>query len=199
MRARARTPRDERHATGSARSTVDALEANEATRPATDFLADVCVRWEAAALAAEPLGVRVALVRQAFVLARDATVLRLMALPFRLFLGGRIGSGRQWFSWVHVDDLVVIYRLALTDPSLAGAINAAAPEPCRQAELAAALGRTLHRPSWLPVPGWAIRLVLRGQATLILDSRRVVPARAMALGFAFRHPTLGEALADVLG
>ena len=122
-----------------------------------------------------------------------------MALPFRLFLGGRIGSGRQWFSWVHVDDLVGIYRLALTDPSLTGPINAAAPEPCRQAELAAALGRTLHRPSWLPAPAGAIRLALRGQATLILGSRRVVPARAIALGFPFRHPTLDEALADALG
>jgi uncharacterized protein len=177
----------------------DAEPADETAEPATDFLADVCVRWEAAARAAEPLGVRVTLVRQAFVLARDATVLRLMTLPFRLFLGGRVGSGRQWFSWIHVDDLVGIYRLALTDPSLAGPINAAAPEPCRQADFATALGRTLHRPSWLPVPAWAIRLVLRAQATLILDSRRVVPARAMALGFAFRHPTLDEALADVLG
>ncbi len=177
----------------------DAEPADETTEPATDFLADVCVRWEAAALAAEPLGVRVAIVRQAIVLARDATVLRLIALPFRLFLGGRIGSGRQWFSWIHVDDLVGIYRLALTDPSLAGPINAAAPEPCRQAELAAVLGRTLHRPSWLPAPAWAIRLGLRGQAILILGSRRVVPARAIVLGFGFRHPTLDEALADVLG
>jgi hypothetical protein len=177
----------------------DAEPADEATQPATDFLAAVCVRWEAAAVAAEPLGVRVAIVRHAFVLASDATVLRLMALPFRLFLGGRIGSGRQWFSWIHVDDLVAIYRLALADPSLAGPINAAAPEPCRQAELAAALGRALRRPSWLPVPAWAIRLALQGQATLILDSRRVVPARAIALGFPFRHPTLDEALEDVLG
>jgi len=176
----------------------DAEPADESTEPATDFLADVGLRWEAAARAAEPLGVRVAIVRQAFVLASDATVLRLMALPFRLFLGGRIGSGRQWFSWIHVDDLVGIYRLALIDTALTGPINAAAPEPCRQAELAAALGRALHRPSWLPVPAWAIRLALRGQATLILDSRRVAPARAVAAGFRFRHPGLDAALADVL-
>jgi len=176
----------------------DAEPADETTEPATDFLADVCRRWEAAARAAEPLGVRVVITRHAIVLAPDATILRLMALPFRLFLGGRIGSGRQWFSWIHVDDLVGIYRLALTDPDLAGPVNAAAPEPCRQAELATALARALHRPAWLPAPAWAIRLVLRGQATLILGSRRVVPARALALGFSFRHPSLEEALADVL-
>jgi uncharacterized protein (TIGR01777 family) len=177
----------------------DTEPADETTQPADDFLADVGLRWEAAARAAEPLGVRVALIRQAFVLASDATVLRLMALPFRLFLGGRIGSGRQWFTWIHVDDLVGIYRLALTDPSLAGPINAAAPEPTRQAGLAAALGRALHRPSWLPVPAWALRLALRGQATLLLGSRRVVPARAIAAGYRFEHPTLDEALGDVLG
>lgn len=176
----------------------DAEPADETTTPATDFLADVCVRWEAAARAAEPLGVRVAIVRQAFVLAGDAPVLRLMALPFRLFLGGRIGSGRQWFSWIHVADLAAIYRLALTEATLSGPINAAAPEPLHQAELATALGRALHRPVWLPVPGWAIRLVLRDQATLILGSRRVVPARAAALGFAFRHPAIDEALADAI-
>ncbi|MGZ8502555.1 MAG: TIGR01777 family oxidoreductase, partial [Candidatus Limnocylindrales bacterium] len=128
----------------------DAQPADESTEPTHDFLADVCLRWEAAAREAEALGVRVALVRTAFVLASDAPVLKLLALPFRLFVGGRLGSGQQWFSWIHIDDLVGVYRLALTDPSMSGPINAAAPEPCHQADLAAALGRTLHRPCWLP-------------------------------------------------
>ncbi len=177
----------------------DREPADESTEPSRDFLADVCLRWEAAAREAEPLGVRVALVRTAIAFAADAPVLRLLALPFRLFVGGRLGSGRQWFSWIHVDDLVGIYRLALTDPSIAGPINGAAPEPCREAELAAALGRTLHRPSWLPAPAWALRLVLRDQATLLIGSRRVVPARALAAGYRFQHAALDEALADVLG
>ena len=177
----------------------DAASADETTEPTDDFLADVCLRWEAAALEAEPLGVRVAIVRTAFVFAPDAPVLRLLVLPFQLFVGGRLGSGRQWFSWIHIDDLAGIYRLAMTDGSLRGPVNGASPEPCRQADLAAALGRTLHRPSWLPAPGWAIRLALRDQATLLLGSRRVVPARALAAGYRFQHPTLDEALADVLG
>ncbi len=176
----------------------DATSADETTEPAHDFLADVCVRWEAAALRAEALGMRVALVRTGFVLAADAPVLRLLALPFRLFLGGRLGSGKQWFSWIHVDDLVGIYRLALTDPSIVGPINGAAPEPCRQVELAAAIGRTLHRPAWLPVPAWILRLALRDQATLLIGSRRVIPSRALAAGYRFEHPTIGGALADVL-
>ncbi len=177
----------------------DAEPATESTEPSRDFLADVCLRWEAAAREAEPLGVRVAIVRTAIAFAADAPVLRLLALPFRLFVGGRLGSGRQWFSWIHVDDLVGIYLLALTDPSIAGPINGVAPEPCREAELAAALGHTLHRPSWLPAPAWALRLVLRDQATLLIGSRRVVPARALAAGYRFEHPALDEALVDVLG
>ena len=177
----------------------DAEPADESTEPSHDFLADVCLRWEAAARAAEPLSVRVAVVRTAFVLARDAPVLRLLALPFRLFIGGRLGSGRQWFSWVHIDDLVGIYRLALTDRSIVGPVNASSPEPCRQAELATALGRTLRRPSWLPAPAWTLRLVLRDQATLLIGSRRVVPARALGAGYRFEHPAIDEALADVLG
>lgn len=176
----------------------DAEPADESTEPTHDFLADVCLRWEASAREARALGVGVALVRTAFVLAADAPVLRLLALPFRLFVGGRLGSGRQWFSWIHIDDLVGIYRLALTDPTIDGPINAAAPESCRQADLARAIGRTLHRPVWLPIPAWAIRLALRDQATLLIGSRRVVPVAARAAGYEFRHPTIDGALGDVL-
>lgn len=177
----------------------DTQPADELTEPSHDFLADVCLQWEAAARAGEELGVRVALVRTAFVLASDAPVLRLLALPFRLFVGGRLGSGRQWFSWIHIDDLVAIYRLALTDPSISGPINGAAPEACREVDLARAIGRTLHRPCWLPIPAWAIRLLLRDQATLLIGSRRVLPARAVAAGYRFRYSVIDEALADVLG
>jgi uncharacterized protein (TIGR01777 family) len=177
----------------------DDVAATESTPPADDFLARVCLDWEAAARAAEPLGVRVAIVRQAFVLARDAPVLALLALPFRLFAGGRLGSGSQWFSWIHVADLVALYRRLIDDPDLDGIVIAAAPSPCHNTELAAALGRVLHRPSWLPAPAWAIRLALGEESTLVLGSRRAVPARALSLGFEFRYPDLEGALRDTVG
>jgi len=176
----------------------DAQPADESTEPATDFLADVCVRWEAAAVAAESLGVRVVRVRTAFVLAPRGPILRLLALPFRVFVGGRLGSGRQWFSWIHIDDLAGIYQLALRDASVSGPLNATSPTPIQERDLAAAIGRALHRPTWLPVPGWVLRLAMRDQATLVLGSRRVVPARALAAGYSFRYPTLDLALADAL-
>jgi uncharacterized protein (TIGR01777 family) len=163
------------------------------------FLLSVCRQWEAAALRAERLGVRVALLRTSFVLAPGADLMGLVALPFRLWLGGPLGNGNQWFSWVHIDDVVALYRLAIENSSVSGALNAASPEPCPQREFAAAMGRALRRPSWLPVPSFVIRLALRGQATLALGSRRVVPARALELGYQFAHTEVGEATAAALG
>lgn len=157
------------------------------------FLRAVCREWEAGALRAEPLGVRVAVLRTSFVLAPGANLMRLIALPFRLWLGGPLGDGRQWFSWIHIDDVVGLYRLAIQDDRASGPINLAAPEPCRQRDFAAAIARALGRPSWLPAPAFAIRLALRGQSTLALGSRRVVPARALELGYRFRHPEVDEA------
>jgi uncharacterized protein (TIGR01777 family) len=162
------------------------------------FLWTVCDAWERAALGAEPLGVRVALLRTSFVLAPGASLMGLVALPFRLWLGGPLGSGRQWFSWCHIDDVVGLYRLAIADDRVSGALNATAPEPCRQDEFATAIGRALHRPSRLRVPSFAIRLALRGQATLALGSRRVAPARALELGYCFRHDDIVEATAAAL-
>lgn len=176
----------------------DATPATETTPPGDDFLSRVCLEWESAARAAEPLGVRVAILRQAFVLAPDAPVLALLALPFRLFAGGRLGSGRQWFSWIHVDDLAALYRLAIDSQELDGILNAASPSPCRNADLARALGRALGRPSWLPAPAWAIRLALGEESTLVLGSRRAVPERALGLGVEFRFADLEAALRDVL-
>jgi uncharacterized protein (TIGR01777 family) len=176
----------------------DSQPADETTPPATDFLGDVCVQWEAAARAAEPLGVRVVMIRTAVVLARGATYLRFVALPFRLFLGGRIGSGRQWVSWVHIDDLVGLYRAALTNADLRGPVNATAPEPARERDVARGIGRALHRPNWLPVPAWVLRLVLREEAVLPLGSRRAVPSVAQSIGYVFRWSDLDAALADVL-
>jgi uncharacterized protein (TIGR01777 family) len=162
-------------------------------------LATVCERWEAAAREAEPLGVRVVRLRTGLVLARDAMALRLMALPFRLFLGGRTGSGRQWVSWVHLDDVVGLYGLALRDPGVSGPLNVVAPEPARNAELAAEIGRVLRRPMWLPQPAPLLRLALRGQAQMLLVGHRVLPSAALARGYEFRRAALGPALAEALG
>jgi uncharacterized protein (TIGR01777 family) len=163
------------------------------------FLAGVCVRWEAAAREAEPLGVRVVLLRTGLVLAREAPALRLMALPFRFFVGGPSGSGRQWMSWIHVDDTVGMYELAASDEGLSGPLNVVGPAPVRHAEMAAEIGRALHRPVWLRQPAPLLRLAMRQQADLLLSGHRVLPTVALAHGYRFRYPALGPALDDALG
>lgn len=172
--------------------------AEEDDGPAPGFLSDVVRRWEGAAAAAEVLGVRVVTIRTTHVLAVGSPLIGILALPFRLFLGGPLGNGRQWVSWIHVDDLVDLYRTAIEDETLSGSINAASPDPRRENEFARAIGRALGRRSWLRVPGWLLRLVLRDQATLVLGSRHVSPSRALATGHQFRWTNLDAALADVL-
>jgi uncharacterized protein len=165
--------------------------------PGPDFLASVCVAWEAAALSAGVLGLRVAVLRTGVVLGRDAPTLKLLALPFRLFAGGRVGSGKQWFPWIHLDDVVRVYAKALSDPELSGPINLVAPETVRQAELARELGRALHRPAHLPTPAWALRLALGEQSQLALTGQRAESRKLDPT--AFRYPHLAEALAEALG
>lgn len=177
----------------------DQVPATEATPTGDGFLARLCGEWEAAASEAESLGVRVAIARIGFVLARDATVMRLFALPFRFCLGGPLGTGRQWFSWIHVDDVVGLLMLAIDDPRVEGAINVVSPEPVHEADVAAAIGAALSRPSWLRTPAWLIRLVMRESSILALGSRRVVPVRALELGYRFRWSDLHAAMADVHG
>ena len=176
----------------------DATAATEASPPSPGFLGEVCLAWEAAAGQARRAGVRVVIARIGLVLASDAPSLQLYALPFRLRLGGPIGDGRQWMSWIHVDDLVGLLTMALDDPRADGVINAVGPAPARQAELAAAIGAALGRRSWLPVPAGLVRLVMQSQAVLPLGSRRVAPARAAELGFQFGWRDLRAAVADVL-
>ncbi|HXM58575.1 MAG TPA: TIGR01777 family oxidoreductase [Candidatus Dormibacteraeota bacterium] len=181
------------------RGDEELVEASSPGDPAASFLAAVCERWEAAAAEAESAGVRVVRMRTGLVLARSALALRLLALPFRLFAGGRTGSGRQWVSWVHMDDVVGLYARAAADPALNGAVNLVAPSPVRNAELAAAIGRTLRRPTWLPQPAPLLRLAMRGQSELLLASRRVLPRAALAAGYDFTRPELEPALAEALG
>lgn len=162
------------------------------------FLAQLAIDWEGEALRAERLGVRVVLLRISLVVAPRASSLRLLALPFRLFVGGRVGSGRQWVSWVALRDVVGLILFALESDEVRGPLNVAAPDPRQQADFARALGRALRRPSWLSAPAWAVRLALGDMATLALGSRRVWPAKALAMGYAFSRARLEPAVEEAL-
>lgn len=167
--------------------------------PAGDsFLARLSQQWEAAAQKAAPLGVRVACIRTAMAWGREAPAFRLLTLPFRLFAGGPLGNGRQWFTWIHIDDLVGIYRLALENQQLSGPINATAPDVRREMEVAHEIGRVMHRPAAFPAPAFVLRLVLGQMSQLLLHGRRAAPAKAQAAGYAFRFGGLHEALEDIL-
>ena len=173
-------------------------ELREEAAPGEGFLADLCVAWEEAARRAEPLGLRVANLRFGVVLSRAGGALPVLARAFRFGLGGRIGSGRQWFSWVHLDDAVALARRGLEDERLAGPLNVVSPEPVRNAEFTRAVARALRRPALLPAPAFAVRLALRDLSTELLGSHRVLPARAQSLGHSFAFPQLAGALAAEL-
>ena len=208
VRALARLPADRRPRSLAVVSGVDAYPESppgddqapmtEATPMGTEFLAEVSRAMEDEAQHAEELGVRVARMRMGQVLARDAALLRFLSLPVRLFLGGRLGSGRQWISWIHIDDAVALFRRAMTDPDAGGVINATSPGAVRQIDFVRSMARVLRRPTWFPAPAWLVRLALGEQSVLVLGSRRVAPARAVGLGHTFRYPTIDSALDDVL-
>jgi len=174
-------------------------ELPEEAPPGEGFLADLCRDWETAALSAAAYGVRVVCLRFGIVLAAEGGALALMARVFRLGLGGRLGSGRQWVPWVHADDAVGLVRRALEDPDLRGPINVVAPGCVRNKELTRALAARLRRPALLPAPGFAVKAALGPLAGELLGSRRVVPRRAAQLGHTFAHPALEGALAKELG
>ncbi len=165
----------------------------EDAAPGQGFLAELCVAWEAEARRAEAHGVRVARVRFAVVLSPAGGAFPALRLLFRSGLGGRLGSGRQWFPWVHGDDAVALVQRALDDERVDGALNAVAPGVLRNADFTRTLARKLDRPALLPVPAAAVRLALGDLASELLDSRRALPAVADALGHRFDHPTLEEA------
>jgi uncharacterized protein (TIGR01777 family) len=173
-------------------------EMTEESPPGDSFLATVVVAWEEAARAATAHGVRVVNARTALIVAPEALAWRLVLLPFRLFVGGPLGSGRQRFTWIHVDDAVGLYLLAVRDASIVGPINMVAPEVPTQRELGKAIGRAMQRPAVFPAPAFLLRLVLWGQADIVLHGRVALPAKALAAGYRFRHPTVESALGDVL-
>jgi uncharacterized protein len=175
---------------------VDAEPATEDGPIAGDsFLARVCLDWEEEALRAQALGTRVVLLRTTLVLARGAPALERLLLPFRLFAGGRLGSGDQWQSWIAIEDAVGLILHALRSWDVSGPLNLAAPQEVRQRDFARLAGRVLRRPAWLNVPARLVRLALGEQATLALGSRRVWPAKALRSGYEFVVPRLDEALA----
>ena len=172
----------------------------EGSAPGTGFLAEVCQEWETATEPAARARIRVVRLRIGMVVSRRGGALAAMLTPFRLGAGGPVGGGAQWVSWIAIDDLVAAILHALDTASLAGAVNAVAPEPVQNRELARTLGRVLGRPALLPLPAFAARLLLGQMADeLLLASARVEPARLQATGFAFRHPTLEDALRHELG
>jgi len=174
-------------------------ELTESSPPGTDFLARLCQAWEAEAARAETLGVRTVELRFGMILSRHGGALARMLLPFRLALGGRLGSGRQWVSWLTLDEAVSVIRFVLENDEVRGPVNAVSSAPVRNAELTAALARALHRPAILSVPALALRIMLGEMARpLLLASQRVVPGRLNALGYRFLHPELANALAALL-
>lgn len=176
-----------------------AREVDEDSPPGADFLAELTVAWEAAALRAQAQDTRVVLVRIGLVLGRGGGVLGQMLPIFKLGLGGPLGGGDQYFPWVHLDDLVELYAAALTDPRLRGPVNAVAPGIVTNREFARALGRAVHRPAIFRVPAFALRVALGEASSALVHGQRVVPRRTQALGFRFAHPELDAALAGLTG
>ncbi len=170
----------------------------ESSSIGTDFLAGVCRAWEAEAMKAHPFGIRVILARLGVVLGSGGGALSRMLPPFRMGLGGRLGSGTQWMSWIHRDDLVGLLLHAAASGSPSGPMNAVSPEPVRNTDFTKALGRALGRPAMLPVPAFALRMALGEMAGFLLASQRVVPKAAEAASFPFRFPALDGALKEVL-
>lgn len=173
-------------------------ELTETGGPGTGFLAETTLAWEEAARRAAPEGVRLVLPRIGIVLGEEGGALSKMLLPFRLGLGGPLGSGAQWMSWIHREDLVTLLVALLEDPRFEGPVNATAPAPVTMKEFASTLGRVLHRPAFAPAPAFAIRAAMGEMASLVLDGQRVLPAKASSLGFRFRFETLEPALREIL-
>jgi len=173
-------------------------EIDETAPPGEDFLAEVCRAGEEEAEDDDTESVRTIRIRIGVVLGPGGGALSRMITPFKMFLGGPLGSGRQWVSWIHINDLVGIILWALENPRVEGPLNGTAPQPVTNREFARTLGRVLGRPSWVPTPGIALRLMIGEAADVILQGQRVLPRRVLEMGFRFRFASLAEALEDIL-
>ena len=170
---------------------------DETSPSGNDFLAQVCQAWEAEAQKVKDAGVRLVILRFGIVLGTGGALGK-MITPFKLFAGGPIGSGRQWFSWIHLDDVVNLILQALSKPERSGVYNATAPNPVRMAELSQTMGQVMNRPSWLPVPSFAIEALLGDGAMVVLEGQKVLPNRTVEEGFEYQYANLQPALTDVL-
>ncbi|MHB9013392.1 MAG: TIGR01777 family oxidoreductase [Ignavibacteriaceae bacterium] len=171
---------------------------DETSLPGDDFLAFVCKKWEEEASEVEKFGVRHAGIRTGIVLNPNDGALKQMLLPFKLFLGGPIGSGRQWFSWIHVDDIVGIYLFSLDNTLIKDGVNAASPNPVTTKDFAKTLGKVLHRPCIFPVPRFAMKITLGEVADVVMASQRVYPKKLMDFNYRFKFENLREALENLL-
>jgi uncharacterized protein (TIGR01777 family) len=169
-------------------------ELDESAPAGSGFLADVCRAWEAAAWPAQDLGVRTVALRSGVVLGRGGGALAKMLIPFRMGLGGPIGNGKQWVSWIHLNDVVGLVVAAVSSDAYSGAVNATAPTPVRNKDLTASLAKAVDRPAFLPVPGFALRLAVGEFADALVTGQRVIPAAALAAGYEFKEPDLDAAL-----
>ena len=169
-------------------------ELTDTSPPGQDFLGQLAQEWEAAALKAQDLGVRVAITRFGVVLGRGGGFLEKLVPVFKTYLGGPVGSGRQWFSWIDQSDQIRAFLFVLDNPNLQGPINFTAPQPVRNAELAKALGQVLNRPSWVPTPAFMVKMVLGEFAQVVLGGQKVLPEKLLAAGFTFEYPTIEAAL-----
>ena len=165
----------------------------------SDFLSQVCRQWEDSTAEVEELGVRRLVIRTGIALSMRGGAFPLMVLPFRFFAGGRLGSGRQWLPWIHMDDEIAAIRFLIENPQASGVFNLSAPEPQTNADFSRLIGRSLNRPSFLPAPAFALRLLLGEMSTLLLDGQRQVPERLLQLGFKFRYNQAEPAIRSLLG
>ena len=171
----------------------------EASQPGNDFLSEIAKEWESEALKAEAVGIRVVRARFGVILSKQGGALPQMLRPFQFFVGGKIGSGTQWLSWITLDDAVAILRSTLENANIIGALNVVSPQPVTNAQFTNFLAAALHRPALFPAPAFALRLLLGEMAdTLLLSSQRVLPAQLLKLNHQFLHPDLATALAAIL-
>jgi hypothetical protein len=174
-----------------------AEEITEDTPAGKDFLADVCKQWEASTAEAEAMGIRRAIIRTGVVLSTQGGALPRQSFPFRLFAGGPLGSGKQYYPWIHIDDEIAAIRYLIDNPAASGAYNLTAPNPVTNAQFSRALGRVMKRPSIVPVPGFSFKLLFGEVSTVLLDGQRAIPARLKEMGYDFRFPQPEGALHDL--
>ncbi len=173
-------------------------EVTESSSAGGDFLAEVCKAWESEAYKAESYGTQVVTVRIGVVLGNEGALVRMMT-PFQYYMGGPIGIGNQWLSWIHIHDLVKIFKFIIEKGTMSGPINATAPQPVRMKDFCEILGKVMSRPSWLRVPELALKIVLGEMADMLLNGQRVLPKKILDAGFGFRFPILKEAIEDIIG